>query len=239
MNDVMTNILSKKTTRLIDGDKHLLAELEREVLDEDGMPKVVPAEVYLKYPHDQLRVFGGLNGLFVFPTCELVDFLRKEIGTGKALEIGAGNGVVAKELGAIATDNYQQSPDFRPEPKFQGLWRQLMDSLTTTGNAPVRYGEHVLRQDAISAVVKHRPDVTYGLFVTHRVRVGESGGSVMGIEEHKILKRSRYIMAGNLVTHEHKHLLALPHQEITLPGLVTRAAVQDANRIFIWEKQAR
>lgn len=240
MNNILLNMSTNPTATAYRAGEHDISELLATVIDRNGLPRLVPAEFYDQFSIHQLRLFGAKTGLYVFPTYELKAFLREEIGERKALEIGAGNGVMALELGAIATDDYQQAPDYRPDPKHAILWQQFMEAIARTGNSPVKYGPNVIRQEAMSAVVKHKPDVTYGLFVTHRRGLlGEGDGNVMGIEEHKIMKRSRYIMVGNEQTHAGKPILQLPHRTIELPGLVTRAADQSLNRVWIWEKQGR
>lgn len=213
-----------------------VSELESQVMASKGIPRVVPAALLESYARDDVRALMMIHGLYVFPTVELEECLRGLIDGRTAIEIGAGNGVMAERLGIVATDNYSQAPDFNPGDKHRSLMMQHRQRMLMTGTSPVTYGSNVLRQDGISAVIKHRPAVVLGQFITHQWHAGMEHGSVFGVEEHKLLKRADYIMVGNLNTHAQKPILARPHDEIELSGLITRAEASDLNRIFVFKK---
>ncbi len=215
------------------------AELEQLVMESQGIPKMVHASVFDDFSREDASILMVKHGIYVFPTYELAEFISTKIAGRSAIEIGAGNGVMAKHLGITATDSYSQSPDFRPEAKYAALWQQSQLMMHASGNVPVTYGENVLRTEGVAAVIKHRPEVVLGQFITHKYRNGDKDGNVFGVEEHKLLKRADYIMIGNLKTHKNKPLLSVEHEEIELDGLVTRAAMQDLNRIFIFKRQGK
>ncbi|MGL5015289.1 MAG: hypothetical protein ACRC6V_13525, partial [Bacteroidales bacterium] len=197
---------------------------------------VVPSSVFDDFSENQRMQLMVKHGLYVFPTLELAEWLDKRMSGREAMEIGAGNGAMASYLGILATDNYSQSPDYRPEPKLRALWEQGRAAMEAMGQAFVTYGDEVKRIEAMDAVIKHRPEVVYGMFITHRYHAGDKDGNRFGVEESKLLRRCDYIMVGNAKTHCNKPLLLLPHEEIDLPGLVTRSVDQGLNRIWVWKK---
>lgn len=234
MNHVMANaLLSGHTTLLLDED---ISELESLVMERHGIPKVVSAEVFDNFTDTQRMRLMVKHGLYVFPTIELADWMVAECCWQPVMEIGAGNGVLAKHLGVRATDNYSQAPDYRPDPKHRQLWHQGRAAMEQMGQAFVTYGDNVERQEAMDAVIKHKPEVVYGLFITHKYRAGDRDGNVFGVDEEKLIRRADYIMVGNAFTHRNKRILALPHEEYQLTGLITRSRDQELNRIWKWTK---
>ncbi|MBW3783814.1 hypothetical protein GL270_21710 [Aeromonas veronii] len=213
-----------------------ISELESLVMERHGIPKVVSAEVFKAFSNNQRMILMVKHGLYVFPTIELADWLVAECCWQSVMEIGAGNGALAKHLGIRATDNYSQAPDYRPDPKHQQLWHQGRAAMEQMGQAFVTYGDNVERREAMDAVIKHKPEVVYGLFITHKYRAGDTDGNVFGVEEDKLLRRSDYIMVGNAKTHRNKRILALPHDTHQIAGLVTRSGNQELNRIWTWKK---
>lgn len=111
-------------------------DLAEDVFDENGRMKVMPAAYYEQTTIEERGLFGNRYGIYSFPTEELVDFLQKQIGDRKAIEIGAGHGVLAEALGIPATDNYQQE---MPE------YREFYDKI---GQTIVPYGPNVEKIDA-------------------------------------------------------------------------------------------
>ncbi|NJI25823.1 hypothetical protein HBI98_01255 [Aeromonas veronii] len=234
MNHVFMNaVVSGNATVLPNED---ISELESLVMERHGIPRVVGAEVFDRFSENQRMRLMVKHGLYVFPTIELADWLVAECCWQSVMEIGAGNGALAKHLGVRATDNYSQAPDYRPEPKHQQLWLQGQEAMRQMGQAFVTYGGNVERREAMDAVIKHKPEVVYGLFITHKYRAGDKDGNVFGVEEDKILRRADYIMVGNAYTHRNKRILSLPHHEHQLTGLITRSRDQELNRIWTWKK---
>lgn len=117
-------------------------------------------------------MFGVRRGLHSFPTSELCEFLRERIRGRKAIEIGAGHGVLARQLGIPATDNrHQEDQDVRAH-------------YARLGQPTVPYGDNVERLDAEAAVASYKPEVAIACWVTHRFDANrpEAGGSTTGVD---------------------------------------------------------
>ena len=75
------------------------------MLDARGRLRVVPPSTLASTTPDERLLFGVRHGAYSFPTEELCDYLRERIAGRRAIEISAGNGVLAEALGIPATDN--------------------------------------------------------------------------------------------------------------------------------------
>jgi hypothetical protein len=163
------------------------------------------------------------EALYVLPTEELINFLDNELGDN-AIEIGSGRGFIGRELGIICTDSHLQER------------QDIILQYTLMGQPVIKYPKHVRRMDAIKAVMALHPDTVLGCFVTHKWRDDTQDGNYWGVDFNNLLKRiKRLILVGNLNVHKNNPILQLPHKEIKLGGLITRAVDQDQNRILIWE----
>ncbi|MGL5582729.1 MAG: hypothetical protein ACRDCE_17425 [Cetobacterium sp.] len=213
-----------------------ISKLESLVMESKGIPKVVDASVFDDFSDNQRMLLMVKHGLYVFPTTELAEWLGSHTFARKVIEVGAGNGAMANHLGVVATDNYSQAPDYRPEPNLRNLWIQGRQAMERMGQAFVTYGANVNRVEAIDAVIKYRPELVYGCFITHKYRAGDKDGNKFGVDEEKLIRRCDYIMIGNAKTHQNKRILSLPHEEFIVPGVVTRCQDQSLNRIWMWRK---
>lgn len=203
-----------------------LRELDRELIDERGFLRVVPARALLGLPPSLLRVYAHFRAIYVFPTEELIDLLRLEIGGRTAIEIGAGHGSIARALGIPATDSYIQTT-----PHYRAIYDALKAPI-------VKPASDVERLDAACAVEKYRPEVVVAAYVTQLWKDHhDTHGHMFGVEEEELLGQvTRYIHVGNYVTHGQKRLLRRPHRVLSKPkGLVTRAAEPEQNAIWIWD----
>lgn len=185
----------------------------------------VPAAYLAVLPRHVLQRWAHQNSVYVFPTDELVAWLRAEIGTDSAIEIGAGNGGIATALGIPATDSWVQVDD--PEIRAQFAVAQH----------PVSHpGSHVHKLDALAAIDRYKPHTVIGAYVTHKWRPGEELGFVYGVEEEEVLRRvKQYIVIGNDGPHACKRIMKRPHRTIRAPWLITRAIDPTANAIYVWE----
>lgn len=159
-----------------------------------------------------------LHGLYCLPTHELIAYLQDL----NALEIGAGNGVLAQALGIRATDNRMQKL-----PKYREYYRSI-------GQTAVRYGHAVEQLDAVAAVARHQPDVVMAAWVTHRYDKSRptAGGNEMGIDEETIIAGcGMYVLIGNKRVHQHKSIWSLTHEIFCPPWLYLRAV--NGSRDFI------
>ena len=194
-------------------------------LDAAGRLRVMPASFYDQFSTEELVAFGVLHGLYSFPTDELAGWLRSMVGGLSMLEIGAGNGSLAKAMGIHATDNWMQT------------WPDVAAHYAALQQAPVPYGEHVEMLDAHEAVVRYKPDVVLACWVTHRFRESEPEreGNMYGVDEDALLSSCRtFIHVGNSRTHAKKRIRALPHRTYRFPWLVARTVAPELNEICIW-----
>ncbi|MET1008109.1 MAG: hypothetical protein ABWX96_21340 [Propionibacteriaceae bacterium] len=191
-------------------------------LDDKGRLRVLPAEFWAQTTPIERYVFGQAHGIYGFPTTELVQHLKELIGDRKAIEIGAGNGVLADALGITGTDNHMQK-----RAKYR-------DSVLAQGSQPVRYGRNVVERDAHEAVRRYKPDVVIACWVTHRYdpRRHWAGGNEIGIDEADVINHcGEYIHIGNEKVHENKLIWVLPHTT-TYPDFVYSRAI-NGTRDFI------
>ncbi len=66
-------------------------------------------------------------------------------------------------------------------------------------------------------------------------REGTAQASVYGVDEVALLSRVQtYIHIGHVAQHGRKRLLAHTHEAVHLDGLLSRAADQAGNVIYIW-----
>lgn len=177
-------------------------DLTPEVIDTNGLPKVMPAAFYADTTPDERSLLAWRHGLYLLPTHELVQRLRLLIDGRNAIEIGSGNGVLAKALGIQATDNRMQEwPDIRAHYQLKG-------------QPTVRYGDNVEQLDAVEAVSKYKPQVIIASWVTHRYDPSrpELGGNMYGVDEELLLYGcEEYIFVGNERVHQVKPLLSRRH----------------------------
>lgn len=203
-------------------------DISGEVLDQRGRLRILPAAYWAGVTPDERALVGHRHALYGFPTVELVEYLQGIIGGRKAIEIGAGSGVLADALGIIGTDNYQQAM-----PKYRRM-------IEATGQPVVRYGRNVARADAQQAVRIYRPDVVVACWVTHRYEPGRhwAGGNELGVDEAAVIDNCReYVFIGNEQVHAGKPIWSRPHH-IEYPRFVYSRAV-NGSRDFVctWRGQ--
>lgn len=173
-----------------------------------------------------------LLGRYGIPTVESIAFLRAQIAGRSAIEIGAGAGDWALQLGIPATDSkIQETAAFR---------------VRSAGSPPVIYGSNVEKLDALAAVEKYQPSVVIGSWVTQLFdpcvhHAGEAQAFEHGIDELALLARpcvETCLVVGNMTVHGKKRARRQPHQVLKGPsyGLVSRAAAPRQDCIFFWHK---
>lgn len=198
-------------------------------LDGNGELRVLPASFWAETTRNERALFGQRHGVYCFPTVELIEWLKRAIGDRSAIEIGSGNGVLAKALGIPATDNRMQE------------WDNIRAIYASAGQPVVTYGDNVESLNARDAVAQHRPDVVVAAWVTHRFNPQrpELGGNVYGVDEVRLLgKISTYLFIGNMHTHGPKPLWAQAPAELIKgePWLVSRALTDAPNFVARWER---
>lgn len=187
--------------------------------------RVLPFLEWMKFSWPEIRKLLHETATYVVPTTELLDYLDALIGDEKAIEICAGNGYIGSNLDIIMTDSYQQQDD-----KMSCLLYDIMKQ------PRIKYPANVIKLEASRAVRQMRPHTVIGCYATHKWRDDTKSGNVKGVDFEDVYSRvKRLVLVGNLDTHKDNPLLAQPHEEIYLDGLLTRAADHSRNRIFIWE----
>lgn len=206
-------------------DPRKIRDLRPDVLDANGRMRILPASFWASTTPGERAWFGACTGIYSFPTVELVARLKEIIAGRKAIEIGAGNGVLAEALGIVATDNFQQRM-----PKYKLLY--ALQRWTT-----VPYGDNVVDMHASRAVRHYKPDVVIGCWVTHKYdpRAHARGGNEIGVDEPDILRHcAAYVFVGNKETHALKPIWDRPHS-IEYPSYVyARAPIEGRDFIAIF-----
>lgn len=205
--------------------KEDISHIEAEALDENGFLKVMPISFWKQFSKNQLALFGHKNALYSYPTTEIIEKLKEEIGDAEVLEIASGDGVYGRALGIRSADNHQQE---RQDVKLH--YKML-------GQPTITYGKNVERLDGMEAVEKYKPSVVIASWNTHKYREGYSEvGNIHGVDEFEMLmKVDKYIMIGNEFTHRQKEIAALPMTVIRSEGLFSRSVKPEDNCIFIWD----
>ena len=194
-----------------------------------GVPRIMPADFYRSMSVDERALLGARNAMYSFPTVELVQWIKDEIGERSAIEIGAGHGALAAALDIRATDNCMQA-----EPAIAA-------SYLASGQKPIIYGENVERLSAKDAVAIFKPQVVVACWVTHLFREDRraAGGNVFGVgvdEEALIDACETYIFIGNEQVHRNKSIWDRPHRIIYPEWLYSRAHNGTKEFIAVWGK---
>jgi len=210
------------SSEYIELDPNQIRDLRPLVLGLDGRMQVLPASFWASTTTHERAAFGNRTGIYGFPTVELVERLRELIKGRSAIEIGAGNGVLAEALGIPGTDSFQQ---------LMPLYRRIYER----GNFTiVPYGPKVVEMHASRAVRHFKPDVVIGCWVTHKYdrKQHARGGNEVGIDEPDILRHcSTYVFVGNEKVHRDTPLWDREHVIEYPPYVFSRA--HNGSRDFI------
>ncbi|GAB3644786.1 hypothetical protein [Ramlibacter alkalitolerans] len=206
-------------------DPYLTRDLRTEALTARGRLKVLPASFYASTSVEERAVFGARTAAYVLPTTELVEWLRRFIGGRSALEIGAGNGVLAEALGITAADSCMQR-----RPEIAAYYRALQQPV-------VQYGANVQERDAQAAVRHYKPKVVVAAWVTHKYEADrhDAGGNQDGVAEEDVIAQCEsYVFIGNRHVHRGKSIWKLPHVSFEPPWLYSRAHNGSPDFIAVW-----
>jgi hypothetical protein len=195
------------------------------VFDDNGEFQILPASFWHETTLPERALLAVKHGMYLLPTLELIDHLKSVIAGRRAIEIGAGNGILAKALGIHATDNHMQS-----RPKYKAHYEAL-------GQAPVRYGRDVEELEAHEAIQRYKPEVVVAAWVTHRYDLArhEAGGNEIGVDEDQVVDRASYLFVGNKTVHANKRIWARPHTIEQHDWLYSRAMNGSPNFIAYWQ----
>lgn len=210
-------------------DARGLRDLAPDVLDERGRLRILPASFWEGTTAAERGAFGVKHGLYQFPTVELVEHLRRLIDGRRAIEIGAGSGVLAEALGIPATDNKMQE------------WPNIKRVYQLTRQPVVRYGENVEPLDALVAIKRHRPQVVIAAWVTHKFdeRAPERNGNAYGVDEARVIQAAEYILVGNDHVHRNKPIWRLAHSIDRPAWVYSRAINGSPDFVARWAKGAK
>ena len=220
------------------GKKFMFKRLEKQdvsymdsiLFDENKMLRVVPSSELLKLPREHIMIWGNLNGVYTFPTKELIDWLKEKIGDKKAIEICAGNGSIGRALGLISTDSYIQTT-----PEMVAFYKSI-------GQHPIFPKEDVEKIDAVNAVKKHNPELVVASYATQVTKDGDqTDTSIFGVDEEFIMSEVKeYIHIGNFSTHGRKRIIQKYYNDVfKFPWLVTRSILPEQNEIRIFRNEMK
>lgn len=196
----------------------------KEIFDNNGNLKLMPASYYNSLPEDTLPYIGHEKAIYSFPTIQLYKWVKEYYDLSNAIEIGSGAGGLHRLLGIKGTDSkMQELPEVIEQYK---LMRQ----------PTIKYPDDVEKIDAISAIKKYKPDIVIGCWITQLYNPITNHGSIYGVNEIKLLKKVKtYITIGNQIIHGQKDILKFKHEKIIIDGLVSRSTNPKLNCIYVWE----
>lgn len=200
-----------------------------DLMGPDHYLKLLPSAAYDAFDRDGLRLWCNRQARYGLPTVELIEWLRTYIDGRDGIEIGSGSGDLCHHLGIRGTDSKLQN-----DPKA-AIFYMLQNQPT------IRYPASVERLEALEAITKYKPRIVVASWVTHWIDpdkgVPPGGGCMFGVHEDQLLATGAiYVFIGNLRVHQHKPILQLPHREIKLPFLRSRASDPSLDRVFIWNE---
>jgi hypothetical protein len=200
--------------------------------DESGNLVLHPAKAVRNLPWEYLRIWMHYKAVYGVPTQELVQFLKEEIGTLPAIEIGSGCTGLGRFLSIKMTDAKIQD-------KQAALYYAVMNQPT------IKYPEDVEAIEALDAIELYKPNVVIGSWITRWIDPSKPlpedgfGGNMYGVKEDIIISNvDKYIHIGSEAIHAYK--LKLKPTRILKPDwLVSRGSVRKDDVIYIWEKELK
>lgn len=195
--------------------------------------KPVHHDVLKNIPQHHLSLWCLKNGYYQIPSYQLIHYLRKHIDSGVsniAIEIGAGNGCIGRNLGIPITDNCLQL-----RPDISAYYASLEQPI-------INYPADIVNLNAEEAIKYYNPTIVIGCWITERIKGGITIGAIEGPDEDFIMTYpsvEKYIMVGNLNTHGNKALLKNKKYKSTIlqpEWLYTRSMAKSQNCILIFEK---
>lgn len=213
--------------------ERVAAELDPRVFDGRGRLRVVPAEVYRSVDPLLRMGWAAIRGLYCLPTrelCEALEEMLRALGIrpDDALEVGAGHGAIARELGIRATDSFVQRDDFQVRRHYERL-----------GQALPPYGDDVEKLEASEAVVRYQPRLVLGCWVTHRWQEGDEQGFIFGVDEDAIVDERHYLCVGHDRVHVHKRVRRRGHVVHRVAGLVSRDLDDRGDAVWLFYPGAK
>lgn len=183
------------------------------------------AETLKQFTNEQIALLCHKHGMYNFPTTEQLEWLRANLDLENTIEIGAGNGHLAKLLGIKATDSMQQK-----EPEIAAYYKMI-------GQPIIPYGANVGHISALAAIEKYKPKHVLGCWVTQLWKSDEDiDANYAGIDEEHLLEMvQKYVVIGATHIHGRKRILSKPHTEYKFDWLYSRTPEKENNRIYEWD----
>ena len=213
------------------GARHIIGSVDtsavrKAALDEFGRIKELPADEWLQFPWEELRMFMHEYPVYVLPTTELLDMLADLTDGLKTIEIGAGSGSIGRHLGIKMTDSYLQQDNATVKKLYE-----------LTGQPVIHYPPDVIKADALTAYRRFKPECVLGCYVTHRWLEGMQNGNMYGVDFERLLPLiKRLVLVGNKHVHWENPIMSFKHREIDLHGtVITRNEDRSADRIYVWD----
>lgn len=207
--------------------------LEEEIFDANGLLKPMPYKFYSYIPNDHLALCGHKHGIYLFPTIELVELIADQIGSRKAIEIGAGNGCLGRALGIPMTDSHLQAR------------AGIKDLYEAMGQPVIKYPTDVIKMSAEEALEHYKPECVVAAWVTQKWHKGKTEGCMYGVDEWDIINKvDKYILVGNFSVHIGKRVMKRHGLSIALalnkeskePVIYSRSIHRELDAVWFWEK---
>lgn len=196
------------------------------LLDEKGILKLQPAELYRGIDNAHLRVWCICRAIYQIPTVELIEWLQTNFNLDKTIEIGAGNNYLYHHLGIVGIDNYSEQI-----PAVE-LVHEILHQPST--NPP----PEVEKIDAIAAIEKYQPETVITSWATLKTEDPKDidAGHKYAPDEKEILNTGvTYVFIGNEDIHGDRLIMNKPHKTYYFDWLVSRGYYPEKNCIYVWE----
>ena len=213
-------------------DPNTILAITKMITDDNGYIKPVPYDAVKDAGKDNLNIVMQTLGLYTFPLCELVEFLRGEIDDDNpdfapdAIEICAGTGWIGRNLDIPITDSCLQNR------------KDVKEMYINNGCMPITYPDDIEKLDAISAIKKYEPEFVIGSYITRKWGLGSrKDGNIYGVDTGWVVNNChRFYMIGNENVHHGDPIFKRTHKTYTFPWLITRGDCSKA-RIWVWENK--
>jgi len=215
----------------------IVQEYNELLLDKDGRIKLLPFHFYYNnfssYDRNpekfkEYRIWCNKTARYGIPTIELILTLKHLIGTREAIEIGSGNGDIYYHLNILGTDSFIQSKN-----------QLVNDYYKIVGQPITKPREDVEEIEAIRAVLKYKPQVVIGSYITQKGNKDIPDSNEFGVNEERLLRLADYIMLGNQKVHGRKIIMKYEHEVIKYDqcGAYTRTPLPHLACLYIWKRQ--
>jgi len=217
----------------------------------DGALVVVSVSDLEQFTQNELSYFCFIHGLYGIITDELIQDMRHEIDGRRAIEIGAGCGLLGAALGIISTDNFEKETT------------HFIEAHKEMGQPIAPYGANVEKLDAIEAIKKYKPEVVVASWVTQSPEEGERMLRKLSSAKRRELKAlanekglnfrqgiyedafhklgvQTYVKYGNIGTHGKDRIRDLPFwdcYEQKSKTYYSRSLTRENNRLWILDRK--